>query len=213
MYKKEIISGRMQEELDNAHQGNIEPLIGENQMTVEYVYYMMKNAFDKVFVPEHILDIFMIQDFPLFKMYEYFADHDYFNKEVEWNQFVREYAKHIEVECVAEKLHNMIEAEYKSFMLAMANKPPYRMDEMLSEIRFMMQAFSFFRYEDCFTLEEMNLLLGIENVLASAYKRYQGDSLTTKDEHYLWAVTLECLGKVVEDERGTTIIDEDALEA
>ncbi len=75
MGKKELIISHMQEELDQALESNIEPVTGESYMTLQYVYSMLKTSFEKTFIPEHILDVFMLQESPLSKFYDYFIDH------------------------------------------------------------------------------------------------------------------------------------------
>lgn len=213
MDKKAIIINRMQEELDHAHQGIVEPVAGESYMTVQYVYQKLKDSFEKTYIPEHILDVFMVQDFPLSKYYDYFIDQDYFRTEVDWNQISREYATYRETEFVEERLHDKVEAEYKEFMSKVVDLAPYSISKLLSEISFKIQVFSIFRYQDCFGIEDMKALQKVDGLLDKAFEKYSGDDLSPTDEHYLWATAMECLGKVVEDERGTEVVEEDALEA
>jgi len=57
MGKKELIIKRMQEELTQALECNVEPIAGESYMTVQYVYQMLKTSFEKTFMPEHIKNL------------------------------------------------------------------------------------------------------------------------------------------------------------
>jgi len=212
MDKKAVVVGAMQVELDNAHNGNVEPIAGEDYMTVENVYYMMKTTFEKVFIPEHVLDIFMLQEFPLSKFYDYFADHDGFRHEVDWEQFCREYSIYRECEYVEERLHRKVEAEYKTFMEAQVDKAPYNLEKAISEISFKMQVFSIFRYKGCFGMGDMRVLQEVDNLMDKTYTKHNGELLISADEKYLWAQVMECLGKVVEDERVESEAEEDALE-
>lgn len=211
--KKKIMVDRMQEELDNAHKGIVEPVAGESYMTVQYVYQMLRNSFDKAFIPEHILDIFMTQDFPLSKFYDYFIDHDCFKKTVDWEQLCREYAMYRESEYVEEKLHDKVQAEYKAFMSNVMDMAPYKMGPLLTEIAMKMQVFSIFRYQDCFSMDDMKVLQEMDDLLDKTFKKYDGSILSSADEHLLWAKTMECLGKVVNDERCESVVEDDALEA
>lgn len=213
MDKKAVITSRMQEELDNAHQGIVEPVAGESYLTVQYVYQKLRDSFEEIFIPEHILDIFMLQDFPLSKFYDYFVDHDYFKTTVDWEQLCREYATYRETEFVEESLHDKVEAEYKNFMSKVVDMAPYKMSKLISEISFKMQVFSIFRYQDCFGIDDMKVLQKVDGLLDKVYAKYDGDDLSTADEHYLWATTMNCLGKVIEDERCEEVNEEDALEA
>jgi len=213
MDKKKIIVDRMQEELDQAHHGIIEPVAGESYMTIQYVYQMLKTSFEKTFIPEHILDIFMIQDFPLCKFYDYFVDHDCFKATVDFEQLCRDYAIYRELEFVEERLHDKVEAEYKAFMQTVVEIAPYRMGPLISEISFKMQVFSIFRYQNSFNMEDMKVLLGVEGILEKAHGKFSGECLTPIDEHYLSATVMNCLGNVVEEERGEVDAMEDVLEA
>ncbi len=213
MGKKELIISRMQEELEQALESNVEPVTGESYMTLQYVYSMLKTSFEKTFIPEHILDIFMLQEFPLSKFYDYFIDHDYFKKVVNWDTISREYAIYRECEFVEEQFHDKVEKEYKDFMKTVIDLAPYQMGQLISEISFKMQVFSIFRYQDCFSVEDMKVLQGVEGVLDKAYGKYRGEYLTPADEHYLWATTMDCLGKIVEEERSEEDEYESALEA
>lgn len=213
MDKKRIIIDRMQEELDNAHKWIVEPVAGESYMTVQYVYQMLRNSFEKAFIPEHILDIFMTQDVPLSKFYDYFIDHDYFKETVDWEQLCREYAIYRESEFVEERLHEKVQAEYKAFMTKVVDMTPYKLGAQLTEIAIKMQVFSIFRYQDCFSMDDMKLLQEVDDLLDKTFKKHDGSIVSGEDEHVLWATTMECLGEVVEDKRGEEIIQDNALEA
>jgi len=213
MDKKAIIVKRMQEELDCAHQGIIEPVAGESYMTVQYVYQMLKNSFEKASIPDHILDIFLLQDFPLSKFYDFFVDHDCFKTSVNWEQLSRDYAIYREKEFIIEQLHDKVQSEYQTFMKRVVDIAPYQIGSLITEISFKMQGFSIFRYQECFNKEDMNLLQGVEGILDKAYKKYSGEYLTPANEHYLLATAMECLNQVVEDERSAEDVLEDSLEA
>ena len=213
MDKKQIIVNRMQEELDKAHKGLVEPVAGESYMTVQYVYQTLRNSFEKITIPEHILDIFMIQDFPLSMFYDYFIDHDCFKKTIDWEQLCREYAIYRECEFVEEKIHEKVQTEYKEFMTKVVDLAPYKIGSQLTEIAIKMQVFSIFRYQDCFSVDDMKLLQEVDNLLDKAFKKHDGSIISSADEHLLWATTMDCLGKVVADERGLEVVEEDALEA
>jgi hypothetical protein len=213
MDKKVVIISRMQEELDHAHQGIVEPVAGESYLTVQNVYQKLRDSFEKVSIPEHILDIFMLQDFPLSKFYDYFVDHDCFKKTVDWEQLCRKYAMYRETEFVEERLHEKVEAEYKKFMTKVVDLAPYKIGPQLTEIAIKMQVFSIFRYQDCFSIDDMKLLQEVDDLLDKAFKKHDGSIISSADEHLLWATTMECLGKVVVDERGLEVVEDDALEA
>ncbi len=213
MDKKKVIMERMQEELNHALKGIVEPVAGESYMTLQYVYQMLRNSFEKAFIPEHILDIFMTQDFPLSKFYDYFIDHDYFKREVDWDIISRDYAIYRECEYVEEQLHEKIEAEYKRFMARVMEMAPYKMGKLLTEIALKIQVFSIFRYQDCYSMDDMKVLQEVENLLDKVFEKHDGSMLLSVDEHVLWATAMECLEKVVEDERGITIAEEDVMEA
>lgn len=210
--KKQILVDRMQEELDNAHKGIIEPIAGESYMTVQYVYQMLRNSFKKTFIPDHILDILVVRDFLLSEFYDYFIDHNYFKKKVDWEQLCREYAIYREGEFVEEKLHDKVQAEYKIFMTKLIDLAPYKMGAQLTEIALKMQVFSIFRYQDCFSMNDMKVLCEVDNLLDKIYTKHDGSIITGNDEHVLWAITMEYSRKVVIDERGEDINEEDALE-
>lgn len=211
--KKQIVVERMQEELDNAKKGVVEPVAGESYMTVQYVYQMLRNSFDKASIPEHILDIFMTQDLPLSKFYDYFIDNDCFKKEVDWEQLCREYAIYRECEFVEERLHDKVQAEYKAFMTKIVDLAPYKMGSQLTEIALKMQVFSIFRYQDCFSMDDMKVLQEVDDLLDKTFKKHGGSILSSADEHLLWATTMDYLGKVVSDERCESVVEDDALEA
>lgn len=213
MDKKQIIVKRMQEELDNAHKGLVEPIGGESYMTVQFVYQTLRNSFEKTAIPEYILDIFMLQDFPLSMFYDYFIDHDCFKKTIDWEQLCREYAIYRECEFVEEKLHEKVQSEYKEFMTKVVDLAPYKIGPQLTEIGIKMQIFSIFRYQDCFSMDDMKLLQDVDDLLDKAFKKNDGSIISSADEHLLWARTMECLGKVVEDERELEDVEDNALEA
>ena len=148
MDKKSVLVERMQEELNLALQGNIEPITGESYMTLQHVYQKLKDSFESTFIPEHILDIFLIQDFPLSKYYDYYIDHDYFQVEVDCSQLCREYALYRECEFIEESVHEKVQDEYKAFMKKVTDLAPYRMGKIISEISSKMQVFSIFRYQE-----------------------------------------------------------------
>lgn len=213
MDKKQVIVDRMQEELDNANKCNVEPVAGESYLTVQFVYHTLKNKFEETFIPEHILDIFMMQDFPLSKFYDYFVDHDYFRKDVDWSKLTKEYVIYRECEFVEEKLHEKVQTEYKEFMTKVVDMTPYKLGELMTEIALKMQSFSIFRYQDCFSMDDMKLLQEVDNLLERMYEKHDGSITPTDDEHVLWAKTMECLGEMVKDERGEVISEEDTMEA
>ncbi len=211
--KKQEIVNRMQEELDRAHKGIIEPVAGESYYTIQYVYQKLKDSFEHTFIPEHIVDILMEQDFPLSKFYDFFVDHDYYRTEVNWTKLTREYALYRECEFVEERLHEKVQAEYKAFMTKVVELTPYKMGNLMTEIALKMQTFSIFRYQDCFSMEDMKLLQEVDNLLDRMYEKHDGSVIEVSDEHVLWAKTMEYLGEVVEDERGLEVAIDDALEA
>jgi hypothetical protein len=211
--KKQLVVDRMQEELDNAHQGIVEPISGESYMTVQFVYQMLKNSFEKTFIPEHILDILVTQDFPLSKFYDYFHDNDLFKKDVNWDTISRDYALYRECEYVEERLHEKVQAEYKEYMKKVVDLTPYKMGPLLTEIAIKMQVFSIFRYQDCFSMEDMKLLQEVDDLLDKTFKKHDDSVIKGDDEHVLWAKAMECLGKVVEDERELDDVEDNALEA
>jgi len=211
--KKQLVVDRMQDELDNAHQGVVEPIAGESYMTVQFVYQMLKKSFEDTFIPEHILDIFVTHDFPLSQFYDYFHDNDLFKKDVNWDTISRDYAIYRECEHVEEKLHEKVQAEYKEYMKKVVDLTPYKMGPLLTEIAIKMQVFSIFRYQDCFSMEDMKLLQEVDDLLDKTFKKHDGSVIKGDDEHVLWAKAMECLGKVVEDERGLDVVEDHALEA
>lgn len=210
--KKQIIVNRMQEELDHAHKGIIEPVAGESYYTIQYVYQKLKDSFEETFIPEHIVDIFMEQDFPLNKYYDFFVDHDYFKIEVDWSQLTREYALYRECEYVEEKLHEKVQDEYKAFMTKVVDMAPLKVGKLLTEIALKMQTFSIFRYQDCFSMDDMKLLQEVDHLLDRMYEKHDESVIPADDEYALWAKTMEYLGEVVEDERGEVVAEEDVLE-
>jgi hypothetical protein len=211
--KKKLVVDRMQDELDNAHQGIVEPIAGESYMTVQFVYQMLKNSFEKTFIPEHILDIFVTQDFPLSSFYDYFHDNDLFKNDVNWDTISRDYAIYRECENVEERLHEKVKAEYKEYMKKVVDLTPYKMGPLLTEIAIKMQVFSIFRYQDCFSMEDMKLLQEVDDLLDKTFKKHDDSVIKGDDEHVLWAKAMECLGKVVEDERELDDVEDNALEA
>lgn len=210
---KKIIVDRMEDELEHANKGIVEPIAGESYMTLQYVYQMLKTSFEKTFIPEHILDIFVTQELPLSKFYDYFIDNDSFQKEIDWEGLCREYAIYRECEYVEERLHEKVQEEYKEYMKKVVDLTPYKIGPLLTEIAIKMQVFSIFRYQDCFSMDDMKVLQEVDDLLDVTYKKYDGSIISSADEHVLWATTMECLGKVVEDERRNSIALEDALEA
>jgi len=211
--KKQEILKRMQFELDHADKCNVEPIAGESYMTVQYVYHKLKESFENTFIPEHILDILDEQGFPLGDYYDYYIDQGYLRKEVDWSQITREYVMYKECEFVEEQLHEKVQAEYKEFMTKVMEMAPLKMGKLLTEIALKMQTFSIFRYQDCFSMDDMKLLQNVDNLLDRMYKKHDGTVISADDEHALWAKTMEYLGEVVEDERGEDIVEDDALEA
>jgi len=132
---------------------------------------------------------------------------------VDWDTISREYAIYRECEVVEEQLHDKVEKEYKAFMETIIDLAPYQMGQLISEISFKMQVFSIFRYQDCYSVEDMKVLKGVEGLLDKAYGKYSGEYLTPADGNYLWATVMDCLGKVVEEERSEEDFLEDSLEA
>jgi hypothetical protein len=213
MDKKQDILKRMQFELDYANKCNVEPVAGESYMTVQYVYHKLKESFESTFIPDHILEILDEQGFPLGDYYDYYIDQGYLRKDVDWSQITREYVMYKECEFVEEQLHEKVQAEYKAFMTKVVDMTPLKMGKLLTEIALKMQTFSIFRYQDCFSMDDMKLLQEVDNLLDRMYVKHDGTVIPADDEHALWAKTMEYLGEVVEDERGLEGALEDVLEA
>lgn len=213
MDNKQDILKRMQFELDYADKCNVEPIAGESYMTVQDVYHKLKESFENTFIPEHILDILDEQGFPLGDYYDYYIDQGYLQKDVDWSQITREYVMYRECEFVEEQLHDKVQAEYKEFMTKVVDMAPLKMGKMLTEIALKMQTFSIFRYQDCFNMDDMKLLQGVDSLLDRMYEKHDDSVIPANDEHALWAKTMDYLGEVVEDERGEDIVEDDALEA
>lgn len=213
MDKKQDILKRMQFELDYADKCNVEPIAGESYMTVQYVYHKLKESFEATFIPEHILDIFEEQGFPLGDYYDYYIDQGYLQKDVDWSQITREYAIYKECEFVEEKLHEKVQTEYRDFMTKVVDMSPLKMGKLMTEIALKMQTFSIFRYQDCFSMNDMKLLQNVDNLLDRMYEKHDESIIPADDEHALWAKTMEYMGEVVDDERGEDIVEDDTLEA
>jgi hypothetical protein len=213
MDKKQDILKRMQFELDYADKCNVEPVAGESYMTVQYVYHKLKESFENTFIPDHILEILDEQGFPLGDYYDYYIDQGYLQKDVDWSQITREYVMYKECEFVEEQLHEKVQAEYKEFMTKVVDMAPLKVGKMLTEIALKMQAFSIFRYQDCFSMDDMKLLQGVDHLLERMYVKHDGANIPKDDEHVIWAKTMEYLGEVVKDERGEDFVEDEVMEA
>lgn len=117
-----------------------------------------------------------------------------------------------ECEFVEEQLHEKVQAEYKEFMTRVVEMAPLKMGKLITEIALKMQTFSIFRYQDCFSMDDMKQLQNVENLLDRMYEKHDDSVMPADDEHALWAKAMEYLGEVVEDERGEDIVEDDALE-
>jgi hypothetical protein len=108
--------------------------------------------------------------FPLADYYDYYHDNGYLQKEADRLQITREYVMYRECEYVEEKLHEKVQAEYKEFMTKVVDMTPYKMGKLLTEIALKMQVFSIFRYQDCFSMDDMKLLQEVDNLLDRVYE-------------------------------------------
>lgn len=212
MDNKVHLLNEMQKELDCAHKGNIEVVAGENYYTAEYVYHKLKATFEDAVISEQMLKILVKDDFPLSKMYDFFADHDYFRKEVNWSNLMSEYCSYRELEFVSNQLHDKVEKEYISFMESNVSKIPYKISKLVTEIAVKMLIYNIFRYQDCFELGDMKTLLGVEQLLEVAFTKVGNQGIDSLDEKHLWTVVKEALGKVIEEENGKKYVERDSEE-
>lgn len=213
MDKKQIIVDKMQNELERALKFPAERVKEDSPLTLQYVFQKLKESFVETFIPEHILEILIEHEEPLTKYYDYFYNDGDLRNGVEWHQLCKEYALYRECEVVDEKLHDKIQEEYKSFMKKVVEMTPYKMGKIVTEIAFKMQAFSIFRYQDLFKMDDLKVLQDVDQILDKMYEKHDGSVIPIEEERLLWAKTYDYLERVVKDARGLEMVDEDALEA
>jgi len=181
-------------------------------MVAESVHSNLRKSFKDVFIPDHILNYIMEQKNPLEKMYDFYVDSGYLKVEMAGHQFCREYAKHVEYETVKNQLHSKIKEEYRQFVELLKERPPYDIPKLISEMTIKMQIFSMIRYDDCFSVEDMLALQGVDKLLEKGFQGYKGDNLVSTDTNYLWAITMDNLEKIIGKEKAESVVNEDELE-
>ena len=87
------------------------------------------------------------------------------------------------------------------------------MGKIITEIAFKMQAFSIFRYQDLFKMDDLKVLQDVDQLLDKMYEKHDGSVIPIDEESLLLAKTYDYLESVIKDARELEMFDEDALEA
>lgn len=213
MDKKQGILKLMEEELDRAKKLPVERVSENVNMSVQYVYENLKKSFEETYIPEHILEILSDHIYPLSRFYDYFFNEGDIRIGVDWNKMCKDYALYRECEVVEEKLHDKVEVEYRKFMESVVEMAPYKTGKIITEIALKMQAFSIFRYQDLFGMDDMKLLQDVDKLLDKMFQKHDGRVIPMDDEHLVWAKAYDYLEKVVEDAKELIYTEENAMEA
>jgi len=209
---KAVILERMKKKIDWCKDLPPEMVSDEIGMTIQSVYYNFMKAFEEISIPEHILKIIHEDDSPLNTFYDYFFNDGDVRIGSDWNKICRDYAIYREEEVLEEKLHDKVEVEYRRFMRKVTNMSPYKTGKIIIEIALKMQAFSIVRYQELFTKEDVEALLGTDDILDKMYKKHDGHLLPMDDEHLVWAKAYDYLEGVVRDEKFLNYSEEDLME-
>lgn len=209
---KAVILGRMKKKMDWCKDLPPEMVSDDIGMTIQSVYHNFMKAFEEMSIPEHILKIIHEDDSPLNTFYDYFFNDGDVRMGSDWNKICRDYAIYRDEEVLEEKLHDKVEVEYRKFMRKVTNMSPYKTGKTITEIALKMQAFSIVRYQELFSKEDVEVLLGTDDILDKMYQKHDGHLIPMDDEHLVWAKAYDYLEGVVRDEKFLNYSEEDLLE-